>query len=87
MTYRMGPPGYAMAHHLRAGHRIVLRFTTSDPDKIPLFSIDPNVTIFTGAGNTELRLPVVDDPVLVKDTFQIKPPKGESAPKAAESGP
>ena len=86
VVYHMGPPGFAMAHNLRAGHRIVLRFTTSDPDKIPLFSIDPNVTIFTGAGNTELRLPVIDDPVLVKDTFTIKPPKGESV-EGAESGP
>jgi uncharacterized protein len=86
VMYHMGPPGYAMAHHLRAGHRIVLRFTTSDPDKIPMFSIDPNITIFTGAGNTELRLPVVDDPVLVKDTFRIEPPKGESV-SGAESGP
>jgi predicted acyl esterase len=86
VMYKMGPPGYAMAHHLRKGHRIVLRFTTSDPDKVPVFSIDPNITIFTGAGNTELRLPVVDDPVLVKDTFQIKPPKSESV-SGAESGP
>jgi predicted acyl esterase len=86
VTYRMGPPGYAMAHHLRAGHRIVLRFTTSDPDKIPMFSIDPHITILTGPGNTELRLPVVDDPVLVKDTFRIKPPPGEFV-EGAESGP
>ena len=86
VTYRMGPPGYAVAHHLRAGHRIVLRFTTSDPDKIPVFSIDPNITIHTGPGNTELRLPVVDDPVLVKDTVRIKPPPGEFV-EGSESGP
>lgn len=86
VVYRMGPPGYAMAHHLRRGHRLVLRFTTSDPDKIPMFSVDPDVTIHTGAGQTELRIPVVDDPVLVKDTFQIKPPPGEIVEPGAESG-
>ena len=29
--YTLEPPGFAMAHHLRAGHRLVLRVTTSDP--------------------------------------------------------
>jgi hypothetical protein len=51
-----------------------------------MFSIDPHITILTGPGNTELRLPVVDDPVLVKDTFRIKPPPGEFV-EGAESGP
>jgi predicted acyl esterase len=86
VTYRMGPPGYAVLHHLRKGHRLVLRFTTSDPDKIPMFSVDPNVTIVTGPGDTELRLPVLDDPVLVKDTFPIKPPPGEIVEPSEESG-
>jgi hypothetical protein len=73
--YLMGPPGFAMAHNLRKGHRLVLRVTTSDPDKVPYFSVDPNVTVFTGAGDTLLELPVVDRPTLFKDTVQVKPPK------------
>ena len=44
----MQPPGFAMAHDLREGHRLALRFTTSDPDKVPTFAVDPLVTIATG---------------------------------------
>src|SRR5919108_795952 len=73
--YVMHPPGYAMGYHLRKGHRLVLRVTTSDPDKIPLFSIDPNVTVWTGVPHTVLSLPVVDRPVLYKDTLNTKHPK------------
>ncbi|HUQ39366.1 MAG TPA: CocE/NonD family hydrolase [Acidimicrobiales bacterium] len=57
--YTMDPPGFAMAHHLRAGHRLVFRVTASDPDKVPLFSVDPHITVFTGPDGTVLRLPVV----------------------------
>ena len=42
--YELDPPGFTMGHHLRAGHKLVLRVTTSDPDKVPTFAIDPNVT-------------------------------------------
>lgn len=73
--YVMHPPGYAMGYHLRKGHRLVLRITTSDPDKIPLFSLDPKITVWTGAYHTVLELPVVDRPVLYKDTVDIKHPK------------
>ena len=55
--YDMRPPGFAMAHHLRAGHRLVLRITTSDPDKVPLFAVDPAITVFTGNDATALHLP------------------------------
>ena len=61
------PPGFAMAHDLRAGHKLVLRFTTSDPDKVPLFAVDPRVTIATGPNGTSLQVPVVDSPTLVAD--------------------
>jgi predicted acyl esterase len=69
--YSMQPPGFAMAHDLRAGHRLVLRFTTSDPDKVPTFAVDPRVTIATGPGGTVLRVPVVDRPRLSPDTVPL----------------
>jgi predicted acyl esterase len=68
MRYEMRPPGFAMAHHLRQGHRLVLRFTTSDPDKVPTFAVDPNISVATGPNGTVLRVPVVTEPVLVEDT-------------------
>jgi predicted acyl esterase len=77
--YEMQPPGFAMAHDLRAGHRLVLRFTTSDPDKVPTFAVDPRVTIATGPGGTSLQVPVVTDPTLVPDTV----PLGEDEPAVA----
>ena len=96
----MQPPGFAMAHDLRAGHRLVLRFTTSDPDKVPLFAVDPRVTIATGPGGTSLRVPVVGSPTLVADTvpFDLDAPAqagpaqpGQTAsvtpPRARRSGP
>ena len=69
--YEMEPPGFAMAHDLRAGHRLVLRFTTSDPDKVPTFAADPNVTVFTGPNGTRLQVPVVTKPALVPDTVPL----------------
>ena len=48
--YDMDPPCFAMAHHLREGHRLVLRVTTSDPDKVPMFAEDVQVAVFTGPG-------------------------------------
>ena len=44
-----------MTHHLRAGHRLVLQVTTSDPDKAPLFAVDPRVSVFTGPDATRLE--------------------------------
>lgn len=67
VTYKMSPPGFAMAHNLRAGHKLVLRFTASDPDKVPTFAVDPLITIATGPGATALRVPVVAKPALVAD--------------------
>jgi predicted acyl esterase len=65
--YVMYPPGFVMAHHLRKGHRLTMRVTTSDPDKAPFFTVDPNVTVYTGAGNTQLQVPVVDKATFYKD--------------------
>ena len=69
--YDMAPPCFAIAHHLRAGHRLVLRMTTSDPDKVPLFAVDPRVTVFTGAGATSVELPVVPGATLAPDTVPL----------------
>ena len=38
---------------------LVLRVTTSDPDKVPMFSNDPEVTVYTGPGATQVVVPVV----------------------------
>ena len=78
---QMQPPGFAMAHDLREGHRLALRFTTSDPDKVPTFAVDPLVTIATGPGGTVLQVPVVDEPALVADAVPF------STDQPAEAGP
>jgi predicted acyl esterase len=67
--YELHPPGWPMAQHIRRGDRLVLRVTTSDPDKFPFFSVDPKVSVYTGRGGTVLSVPVIDDPVLYPDTL------------------
>ena len=78
--YDMAPPCFAMAHHVRAGHRLVLRVTTSDPDKVPMFAVDPEINVFTGIDATSLKLPVLAAPVLQPDTVPLEqgaaPPEG-----------
>ncbi len=69
--YDMTPPCFAIAHHLRAGHKLVLRVTTSDPDKVPLFALDPQVQVFTGADATRVSLPVVAGATLQPDTVPL----------------
>ncbi len=85
--YDMAPPCFAMAHHLRQGHRLVLRVSTADPDKVPLFAIDPQVTVFTGNGGTRVDVPVVDQPALYPDDvpFVLNPPTGPAAPPIDDS--
>ena len=70
--YDMAPPCFAIAHHLRAGHKLVLRVTTSDPDKVPLFAVDPAVKVFTGSDATRVTLPVVGSPALHADTVPLE---------------
>jgi uncharacterized protein len=69
--YDMDPPGFAIGHHLRAGHKLVLRVTTSDPDKVPTFAEDPKVTVFTGPAATAVRVPVVVNAALVADDVPL----------------
>jgi len=73
VRYTYHPPGWPMAQNVRKGDRLVLQITTSDlNDKFPFFSIDPNVTVFTGRGGSVLTIPVVDDPVLYPDKLSLK---------------
>jgi predicted acyl esterase len=69
--YDLAPSCMVMAHHLRRGHRLVLRVSTSDPDKMPVFAHDPNVTVFTGPGATQVTLPAVATPSLHRDTVRL----------------
>jgi predicted acyl esterase len=68
---KLKPPCFPMSHHLRKGHKWVLSFATSDDDKVPLFAIDPNVTIFTGGDATVMKLPQIQSPKLYPDTFPL----------------
>lgn len=80
--YDMTPPCFAMAHHLQEGHRLVLRVSTADPDKVPLFAIDPQVTVFTGESATRVDVPVVDKPALYPDDVPLME-DGPTGPAAA----
>jgi hypothetical protein len=86
--YDMAPPCFAMAHRVRAGHRLALRVTTSDPDKVPLFAADAQVRVFTGAGATTLKLPVVENAVTYPDTvpLELEQPGGGGPAQAPFSG-
>jgi predicted acyl esterase len=58
--YALNPPCFAVAFHARKGQRLRLRITTSDPDKLPVHSSDPNVVVgFGGKDGTQLTLPEV----------------------------
>jgi hypothetical protein len=81
--YDMEPPCFAMAHHLRAGHRLVLRVTTSDPDKVPMFAGDPRVSVFTGPQATSVEVPVVDGARLYPDEVPLTLPEGSPGPAQA----
>lgn len=50
----------------------MLRVSTADGDKIPMFAEDPNVTVFTGPGATEVTLPTVPASQLAADTLPFK---------------
>jgi predicted acyl esterase len=84
--YVMKPEGFVMAHHLRKGHRLVLQVTTSDPDKVPTFSTDPNVTVFTGGEDgTKVTLPIATKASLAADDvpFEAK----QAVPDAPAQAP
>jgi len=70
-AYVLHPPGFAMAQHVRAGHRLVLSVATTDPDKVPTFATDPHISVMLGAHGTSVRLPVLDHPALTPDTLPL----------------
>jgi predicted acyl esterase len=60
---QLDPPCFMVSQHVRAGDRLVLKVTTSDVDKLPLFAIDPHVTVYTGGEDgTKIELPVATGP-------------------------
>jgi predicted acyl esterase len=83
--YDMKPPAFAMGHHLRPGHRLVMKVTTADPDKVPTFAQDPRVTVFTGPGATSFRLPVVTAPDLYPDVVPLE--DAQSVPSGPAQAP
>jgi len=83
--YDMRPQCFAMAHHLKPGHRLVLRVTTSDPDKVPMFSEDPNVTVFTGGDATAFALPVIPNATLYPDNLPLEAAGGPAPTGPAQS--
>jgi putative CocE/NonD family hydrolase len=69
---QLAPPCFTVSQHVHPGERLVLRITTSDPDKLPLFTIDPLIKVFTGGDDgTKIELPVVTGP-LYPDTAPIE---------------
>jgi hypothetical protein len=48
-----------------------LRITTSDPDKVPTFAVDPRITVFTGPQGTSFELPVIPGGQLYPDTVPL----------------
>jgi hypothetical protein len=85
VRYDMKPPGFAMAHQLRAGHKLVLKVATSDPDKVPTFANDPKVTVFTGPGTTSFTLPVLENAALYKDEVPLE--DAQSVPDGPAQAP
>ncbi|HEX4364606.1 MAG TPA: CocE/NonD family hydrolase [Solirubrobacteraceae bacterium] len=68
---QLDPPCFTVSQHVHPGDRLVLQVTTSDPDKLPLFTIDPHITVFTGgAGGTHIDLPVATG-TLYPDTAPV----------------
>ena len=79
----MTPPCFAMAYEVKKGQSLRLRITTSDPDKVPLFANDPNVTVaFGGSDGTQLTLPEVVDGKVYADTIDL----GDTSGDAGSSG-
>ncbi len=75
---QLDPPCFMVSQHLHPGDRLVLKVTTSDDDKLPLFTIDPHVTVFTGGvEGTHIDLPVAtgrlypDDAPIADDAIAV----------------
>jgi uncharacterized protein len=75
--YDMDVPCFAMAHQVSEGSRLVLRVTTADPDKVALFSANPQVAVFGGPGATAIDLPVVDGADVFADDIPLGTEDGQ----------
>ena len=78
--YELEPPPMAMAHRLRRGHRLVLQVTTSDADKVAMFSEDPRVTVYTGRDATKVTVPVYRGRPPVADNVPLQVQKAFTKP-------
>jgi uncharacterized protein len=67
VRYDLVPPGWNLAHEVPEGHRLVMRVTTVDPDKMGINTEDAQIGIITGRLGTTLRLPVIPNGVLQPD--------------------
>jgi predicted acyl esterase len=77
-VYTLTPPCFAMSYQVRAGQRLRLRVTTSDPDKVPTFAIDPNVSVaFGGENGTRIALPAAQGGKLVPDSIDLGDTEGD----------
>jgi predicted acyl esterase len=74
------PPCFAMAYQVRKGQSLRLRITTSDPDKVPMFTQDPNVSVkYGGLEGTQIDLPeVVGGATLYQDTIELGDTSGDA---------
>jgi len=63
----LDPPCFTMAHHIPAGERMLLRVGTSSPHHVSTHTLEAQVTVYTGPGETALTLPVVPDARLYDD--------------------
>ena len=82
-TNVMTPPCFAMAYEVKKGQSLRLRVTTSDSDKVPLFTNDPNVSVaFGGQDGTQITLPEVTDGKVYVDSIDL----GDISGDAGSSG-
>ncbi|HVM15923.1 MAG TPA: CocE/NonD family hydrolase, partial [Egibacteraceae bacterium] len=56
---QLDPQCFTMGHHIPAGEQILLRVTTSSRHHVSTHTLEGQVTVYTGPGETALTLPVV----------------------------
>jgi putative CocE/NonD family hydrolase len=63
------PQCWTVGSIVRAGEKLVLRVGAAGPHWLGSWTADPQVTIFTGPGESSLTLPAVTDPILYDDVL------------------
>jgi putative CocE/NonD family hydrolase len=66
---RLEPQCFTIGGLVRAGEQLVLRVGAASPHHLGTWTVDPQVTIYTGPGKSSLTLPAVTDPVLFPDVL------------------